>query len=398
MSKILTDENEIRRVFDRRLERENVFPSYEEVIERFKSGERFRIYLGIDPTAQSLHLGHSIPLFFLKGILSLGHQPVVLFGTFTAKIGDPTGKDTARRSLSDEEVQKNMKNYLSQVQKILPAGSFESEYNGSWLSKLTFEDLIKLSSCFTVQQMLARDMFKERIKKERPIGLHEFLYPLMQGYDSVAMKIDGEVGGNDQTFNMLIGRELEKELIGKDKMVLATRLLVSTKTGKKMSKTDGELINLDDNPEDMFGKVMASISDDMIADTFMLCTEKDAEWVKKREKEVQEGENPKIFKEELGYELVRIYYDEGAAEKARKYFKETFSEGIIPEDTKESPPKENILETIIASGIVESKSELKRLLEQGAVRINGQIIREWKAVVKRGDIIKVGPRKFIKIS
>src|SRR3989344_8288222 len=207
----------IEEVLIRRIEA--VFPSKDEVINKLNSGPGLRIYLGIDPTGPDLHLGHTIPILFLKQLQKIGHKPVLVIGDFTARIGDPTGKDSSRKPLTKKEVKNNMKNYIRQVCKILPRGSFEVKHNSSWLSKMSFEDVITLCNYATVQQMLARDMFQERIKNEKQIGIHEFLYPLIQGYDSVAMKIDGEVGGNDQTFNMLIGRDLEKKLINKDKLV-----------------------------------------------------------------------------------------------------------------------------------------------------------------------------------
>lgn len=390
-NKINTDVEIIKELLDRRIE--NVYPSKDEAERRLKEGKKLRIYLGIDPTGPNLHLGHTIPLLFLKQLSKLGHTPVLLIGDFTARIGDPTGKETARKSLTEEEVGDNMKNYLEQVYKILPKGSFEIKYNGSWLSKMSFEDVVNLASQVTVQQMVARDMFQERIKDEKPIGVHEFLYPLMQGYDSVAMEIDGEVGGNDQTFNMLVGRDLEKKLLGKDKLVFATRLLVDAESGKKMSKTEGGLISLSDSPRDMFGKTMKTVPDEMIVTVFELCTERPQQWINEKGGD----NNPYEFKKELASELVSMYYGEKEALKARDEWDNVFSKGEYPSEMKEVENKGDIISTIVIAEIISSNSEAKRLIEQKAIKVNDKVVEEWDYKLKSGDIIQVGPKIFIKV-
>src|SRR3989338_10412434 len=383
-----TDEKKVKELLTRRIEA--VFPSKEEVGVRLKEGKELRIYLGIDPTGPDLHLGHTIPLLFLKQLLVFGHKPVLLIGDFTARIGDPTGKESARRPLTKEEVNENMENYLEQVCKILPKGSFEIKYNSSWLSKMSLEDVIGLAGRVTVQQMNARDMFQERIKNEKPIGVHEFLYPLMQGYDSVAMKIDGEVGGNDQTFNMLVGRDLEKKLLGKDKLVFATRLLVDAESGKKMSKTEGGLISLSDSPQDMFGKTMKTVPDEMTALVFRLCTEKPLEWIEEKSK----GE-PYEFKKELASELVRMYYGEKEAMNAWQEWNRVFSKGELPVEIEEV--KGGKLVDVVEAGAGASSTQAKKLIDQGAVKINGEVIKEWGFTPKEGDVVQIGPKKFVKI-
>lgn len=387
-AKVITGETKIKEMLTRRIEA--IFPSREEASKVLKEGKKLRVYLGIDPTGPDLHLGHTIPLLFLKQLLELGHQPVLLIGDFTARIGDPTGKDVARRALTDKEVKDNMKNYLSQVYKILPKGSFEVKYNSSWLSKMSFEEIVGLASNVTVQQMISRDMFQERIKNERPIGLHEFLYPLMQGYDSVAMEIDGEVGGNDQTFNMLVGRDLEKKLLNKDKLVFATRLLVDAESGKKMSKTEGGLISLADSPTDMFGKTMKTVPDEMIVTVFELCTEKPSEWI-----ENKKGSDPYEFKKELASELVRMYYGDKEATKAREEWDRVFSKGELPSEMEEVE-KSKLVELV---GLVMqgSSGSAKILIDQGAVKVNGEVKKEWNFIPKEGDVIQVGPKKFVRI-
>lgn len=393
--KIITDENQIRKVLTRRLQKDAAFPSFEEVIKRFKEGKKLRIYLGIDPTGPNLHLGHTIPLLFLNDLLTLGHQPIVLLGTFTGLIGDPSGKESARRLLTDQEIKENIKDYLEQIYKILPKGSFELHHNGDWLSKLNFKDVIELASNFSVQQMLARDMFQDRIARQRPIFLNEFLYPLAQGYDSVAMKVDGEIGGSDQIFNMLIGRELEKKILGLDKIVLATRLLVNASTGKKMSKSEGVLISINDEPKDMYGKIMAHIPDEMTQTVFELCTNKEMELIGE---EVQN--NPKEFKELLAFELVKMHHSEKEAIAASEEFTKIFSEGGLPEEMQEftiESEEQSIIDVLTTSGIVPSKNEAKRLLDQGAITVDGKIEKSWSVAVKRGSIIKIGPRRFLKL-
>lgn len=393
-TKIKIDENKIAELLERRLE--NIYPSREEVEERLKSGDRIRVYLGIDPTGPDLHLGHTIPILFLKQLLELNHKPVLVIGDFTAKIGDPTGKETARKQLTDKEVKENMKNYLGQVYKILPKGSFEVKYNSSWLSKMSFEDVVKLASHVTVQQMIVREMFQERIKNEKPIGVHEFLYPLMQGYDSVAMGIDGEVGGNDQTFNMLVGRDMEKKLLNKDKLVFATRLLVDAESGKKMSKTEGGLISLSDSPQDIYGKTMKTVPDQMIATVFELCTEKDWVWIKENKENIKN--EPLKFKKELAFELVRMYHGEKIAHEAINEWEKVFSKKEMPSEIQEAPGEGiKLVDFMTEHSLATSSSDAKRLLDQGAVSINEEVVKEWGYILKGGDVVRVGSRKFLKV-
>ena len=393
-TKIIIDEEQGRELMERRLE--NSFPSKEEVLAKLKSGSKLKVYLGIDPTGPDLHLGHTIPLLFLKQLWKTGHAPVLVIGDFTARIGDPTGKDATRKALTKNEVKDNMKNYLSQVHKILPKGSFEVKYNSSWLSKMSFENVVNLASHVTVQQMIARDMFQERIKDEKPIGLHEFLYPLMQGYDSVAMKIDGEVGGNDQTFNMLVGRDLEKKLLNKDKLVFATRLLVDAESGKKMSKTEGGLISLSDSAQDIYGKTMRTVPDEMIETVFELCTERDWTWIKDNKETIKNS--PLKFKKELAFELVKMYHGEKESKKAMEEWEKVFSKKEMPSEIQEAPGEGmKLVDFMTEHALATSSSEAKRLLDQGAVSVNEEVVKEWGCLLKSGDIVRVGSRKFLKV-
>ena len=375
--KLVTDESVIAQALTRRLEPAGVFPNKEDAIKLLKS-KPLRVYLGIDPTGPDIHLGHTIPLLFLKQLWELGHTPVIVIGDFTARIGDPSGKDVTRKPLSEEQIKENSKTYLEQIYKILPKGSFEVCRNGDWLDKLSFKDVVKLASHVTVQQMIQRDMFQERIKNEQAIGLHEFLYPLMQGYDSVAMEIDGEVGGNDQTFNMLVGRDLEKKLLQKDKLVFATQLLVNSLTGKKMSKSEGELIAVLDSPQEIRRKILA-VDDGMIQPFFKLCTEKSEDWISQNA-----GRPARELKEELADELVRMYHDESAIEVSRK--------------PVTSGGAGTSLANYISGWLNISKSEAKKLLDQGAVEVNGQLEKSWEHEMKSGDEVKVGKGKVSKVS
>lgn len=376
--KVLTDKEKVEQLLSRRLE--NVFPSKEEATKRLEEGKPLRVYLGIDPTGPDIHIGHTIPLLFLKQLADLGHKPILLIGDFTARIGDPTDKESTRTALTEKQVKENMKTYLDQVYKILPKGLFEVQYNSKWLAKMNLEKLIDLGSHITVQQMIQRDMFQERIKNEKEIFITEFLYPLMQGYDGVAMEVDGEVGGNDQTFNMLIGRKLQKELQGKDKLVFTVKLLADAKSGKKMSKTEGGYIAIRDNPKDIFEKVSNTIPDEMIRSAFELCTEVDLD-------KIDWSKNPVELKEELAYELVSMYHGEKEAEKARSEWRK--------ED--EFPGTGKKLSEFVAevSGI--SMSSAKDLLNQKAVTVNGEVVSDWNYEVKRGDTIKIGKKRPVKV-
>ncbi|MDP2812809.1 MAG: tyrosine--tRNA ligase, partial [bacterium] len=271
MPKISTDSQKIQELLSRGVE--NIYPNKEFLEKALKSGKRLSLYLGIDPTGPTLHIGHIIPMEKLRQFQELGHKIILLIGDFTGMVGDPTDKTATRKVLSREQVLKNAKDYKKQAATILDfkgTNKVELKYNSAWHKKTNFSEVMKLSSNFTVQQLLERDMFQERIKAEKPIHLHEFMYPVLQAYDSVAMDVDGEVGGNDQTFNMLSGRTLMKLMTGKEKFVITTKLLVDP-SGKKMGKTEGNMLALNDSAKDMFGKVM-SWTDGMIVEAYELCT------------------------------------------------------------------------------------------------------------------------------
>lgn len=394
--KVITDENQIKKLFGRYVQA--VFPSSEKALEIFKSGRRLTFYLGIDPTGPDIHLGHVTNFLVIKKIINLGHKVILLFGDFTARIGDPTGKDATRQPLSKNQIKENMKTYLNQVYKILPKGSVEIKYNSQWLEKMNLEKLMESGGYFTIQQMMARDMFQRRLQEKNPISWNEFLYPLLQGYDSVAMEVDGEIGGNDQTFNMLIGRDLVKKFLGKEKVVMATKLLEDPESGKKlMSKSEGQYISLNHSPEEIFGQVMA-LSDLVILPLFTLATEVLEEKLLEIENRLQKGENPKNLKEELALEMVRMIYGEKEAEKAKEKFKKIFETRELPTEIEEWPlAGRPFLVEFLSAWLKISKSEAKRLVEQKAIKVNDQVVESWDYEVKSGDIIRAGPRHFVKV-
>lgn len=372
----------------------------EDLKKKLLSGKKIRLYFGVDPTGSELHLGHVIALWKLKDFQDLGHEVVLLIGDFTARIGDPSGKDNTRKPLSEKEVKNNFKDYKKQASKILDFSKVKIKYNSQWLSKLKFEDILKLASNFTVQQMIQREMFQRRINNNLPISLQEFMYPLMQGYDSVALDVDLEIGGNDQMFNMLAGRELQKIYNNKDKDVVTLKLLLGI-DGRKMSKTFGNYISINDNPKDMFGKVM-SMKDELIDQYFELCTKLSEEEIKR----VKEMSNPRDQKAKLAKEIVKMYHGEKLAEQAEEEFDKIFRDKELPTDipifevSKNSYP---VLDLLFDTKLVASKNEAKRLVEGGGVTIRiGEKetkITNWQEEVKiENDMtIQVGKRRFIKI-
>ena len=385
---------------------ERIYPSKEKLKKVLSSQEKITIYVGVDPTGADLHLGHSTNFLFLKKLQRLGHKVIFLIGDFTAQIGDPTGKSKSRKPITHKQVLINCKEYKKQVQKILEFGGKNAvifKFNSKWLAPLNLEKIIGLMSRATVGQMIKRDMFRKRIKEKKEIFFHEFLYPLLQGYDSVAMRVDAEVGGNDQTFNMMVGRDLVKDYLDKEKIVITTKLLINPKTQKKlMSKSEGGYVALSDNPNQMYGKVMA-LPDEVISSVFSLCTEVSDSDIKKIEKELkQKSINPKNIKSKLAKEIVKIYYGGKFAEKAEKEFSKIFKEKKEPSVVVKVKIKEkeiNILDLLIKTGQVDSKANAKRLVIQKAIKIEGKVKEDWREQIKikKGVIIKVGKRRFVKL-
>ena len=326
------------------------------------SGDKLRIYFGVDPTGTKLHLGHSVPLRKLKAFADAGHEIIFLVGSFTAMIGDPSGRDTMRTPLTREEVEENFRTYKEQAGKILNLSKIEVRYNHEWLDSLKFGDIVDLASNFTVQQILQRDMFEKRIKDGNPISLHEFLYPLMVGYDSVVLDVDCELGGSDQEFNMLAGRSLQAAYKKRDKFVLTTRLIEGT-DGRKMSKTYDNCVYLEDSSNDMYGKLM-SVGDGLVKTYFECLTDVSLDEVD----QILSG-HPKEAKMRLAFEITKIYHGENEAKIAQENFTETFSKGGVPKDIKTVRVNKDtpLIETLMEHGLVSSKTEFNRLNKEGAI-------------------------------
>ncbi len=379
-----------------------IYPSRDFVEARIKKGEKLTIYLGIDPTGPTLHLGHVIPLKILSRFQKAGHKVIMLLGDFTATIGDPTDKTSTRIPLTHKQVLANLKNYKKQASSILSfSGKNKAEvrFNSKWLGKMDFADVLKLASTTTVQQMMERDMFERRMKEGKPISIHEFLYPLMQGYDSVAMDVDGEIGGNDQTFNMLVGRDLMKTLKNKEKFVVTVKLLEDN-TGKKMGKTEGNMIALSDTPSDMFGKVM-SWNDSLIAIGFELCTEVPMEEINAIKEGIENGSlNPRDAKIRLACEIISTFHGQKKADLEKEHFINTFSKKEIPDDAQEFVVAQGalLIDIFVKEKIVTSKTDFRRLVEEGAVtNLSTDTKVEDTKEIALGGVYRIGKKRFCKI-
>lgn len=356
------------------------------------SGKKLRIKFGVDPTGSKVHVGRAIPLWKLKEFQELGHQIVLIIGDFTAQIGDASDKQTMRKSLSEQEVKENLKNYTQQIGKILDINKVELRHNSEWLGKLSAKDLLNLAMKFTVQQMVQRRNFKERWEQNSPIGLHEIDYPLLQGFDSVAVKADVEIGGFDQLFNLKTGREIQKMFGQKPQNIIALKMLPGL-DGRKMSTSWGNVINIIDNPQEQFGKIM-SIKDDLILTYFELCTKIPVQEIKKAK--------PRDAKIRLAREVVKMYYGEKAALMAEQEFSRVFKEKKLPTKIPEMQIKErclDVLDLLKETKITSSRAEAKRLILQSGVKIDGKIQKDWQAKIKikKGLIIQAGKRRFFKI-
>lgn len=378
-----------------------VYPSADALRERLLSGERLTAYVGIDPTSTYVHLGHSTNYLLLERLHALGHRVVVLVGDFTAMIGDPD-KGAARTRLTPEEVQANLATFKEQIGKLLPfddeKNPIEFKLNSAWLSKLGFAEVIDLASSFTVQHMIERDLFERRINEQKPLYLHEFLYPLMQGYDSVAMSVDLEIGGTDQTFNMLAGRTLVRRMQDREKLVLATTLLENPVTGEQlMSKSKGTGIALNASPDEMFGKTMA-LPDEAIIQVFTDCTRVPLEEIDAKRARLSAGENPRDLKLELALEIVRMYHDAEAAADAMTSWIGAFTEKGIPENVPAYPVTTDmtLLEAITHHGLASSRTEARRLFEQGAVTdlATGTKITDPSHAIQGSLTVKIGKHRF----
>ena len=397
--KVVTDEKKIDAVLSRGVK--DIFPDKESLKEIMMSGKKLRLYTGIDPTANFLHVGHFIWMKKLSKFQQLGHQVIFMIGGFTAMIGDPD-KEHTREPLTKEQVWKNFESYEETARKII---NFDWKQNPitilnnfDWLSKVTLEDWLEIMSSITMQRILSHEMFSRRIEKEKPIRLHEVCYPLMQGFDSVAMKVNLEVGGSDQTFNMLTGRLLSRNLLNKEKLVLTLKLLAD-KEGTKMGKTTGNAIASTDSSEDMYGKIMAW-TDSMIFQGFELLTDVDLN--KFSEKNIKK--DPMQYKKKLAFEIVKLVKGKKSAKKAQDHFEQTFQKQETPDNLEKVGicGKTTGLELgkkLVEEGIIKSNSQAKRLIQQGAISVNDKKIKSLKVKVKlcTGDVLKIGKKRFFEI-
>ena len=379
-----------------------VLPSKESLKNALLSGKKLRIYVGADATGPQLHIGHATNFMILEKLRKLGHHVIVLFGDFTAMLGDPTEKLAARKRLSQEEVRENIATWKDQVSKLLNFSDAENpaiiRKNSEWLSEMNLSDVIDLASHFTVQQMLERDMFEKRMEEGKPIHLNEFLYPLLQGYDSVTLDVDVEMGGSDQLFNMLAGRTLQRDFHQKEKFVIATTLLENPVTGKKlMSKSEGGFVALNDAPNEMFGKIMA-LPDEVIRQVFVDCSFLSLGEIEK----ILSSDHPRDAKLRLGREIVTIYHGEERARAAEDYFVSMFSKREIPEDIREIhlSAEMGLMDFLVREGFASSRAEARRKVEQGGVELDGEKILDRDFALTRQEkpvIIKCGKKDLVRV-
>lgn len=381
---------------------ENIIPNKEKLRALLESGKKLNIYLGIDPTATQIHIGHAVPLRKLNAFASLGHNVTFLIGDFTALIGDTSDKDAERPVLTSDQIKANFQTYKKQAEKVLDFSKVKVRFNSEWLKDLKFAEIVKLCQHFSAGDFVGRELIKKRLVEGKKVGLHEILYPVMQGFDSWFMDTDIQLGGTDQTFNMQAGRVLQKDLRKKESFIIANGFLEGT-DGRKMSKTWNNAIWLTDEPNEMFAKVM-SLRDELIVQYFTLATNATMEEIKNIEKRLEARENPMTLKIELAHQMVSQLHGKAAADSAQKDFGARFQKGELTQaklptkQLSEFKKAVSILDTLILSGICESNSEARRLVNQKAVKINEKLIESPKTIVhlKSGDIIRVG-RRAIKI-
>ncbi len=396
---VTTDSTILNEVLNRGVSQ--VLPSPSGLVE-LMSQKRLRVYLGIDPTGSLLTLGHSVVLRKLQQFAELGHEVILLIGNGTVRIGDPTGRDSTRPVLTDEVIQENFKNWQAQASKILDFSKIEIRYNGDWLDKLTYADMIKLMAQTTVQQLIERDMFQDRLQKGLPIHGHEIMYPLLQGYDSVAMDVDLELGGTDQTFNMMMGRHLQKVYNNHEKWVLTTPIINGT-DGRKMSKSFGNFVALTEAPNDMYGKLM-SIADNQIIEYFTLLTDVPMTDIEAMATSMQQGTNPMEFKKRLAHTLTAFYHDTTAADAAQAHFEQTVQKGDLPADMPEVVVAESsarLLDVLKQAWPEETNSNWRRLIEQGGVELlpSGEKPSDPNHMLDLDhvEVVRAGKRRYIRI-
>lgn len=373
-----------------------------ELLERLKAGKTLRIKLGMDPTAPDLHFGHTVVLNKLRQFQDLGHQVIFLVGDFTAQIGDPSGKNVTRPPLSKEQVLTNAQTYQEQVFKILDPEKTEVRFNSEWMDKMTAADMVRLTSKYTVARILERDDFQKRYSENRPIAVHEFLYSLTQAYDSVALNCDVELGGTDQKFNLLVGRDIQREYGLLPQTVITMPILEGLDGVQKMSKSLGNYIGIFESANEMFGKIM-SISDELMWRWFLLLSFRSLAEIEQLKTEAAQGRNPRDIKFELAHELVSRFHDHAAADAAQEAFINRFAKGEVPEDLETVSLKAGdgigIAHMLKEAGLVDSTSEAFRMIKQGAVKIDGEKVDNKDLQLSAGfsGIVQVGKRRMIRI-
>lgn len=366
------------------------------LLKKLNSGKELRIKLGIDPTSPNIHLGRSIPLLKLRDFQDLGHKVILLIGDFTGLIGDTSDKDSERPMISKETIKTNLETYIEQAGKILNMSKVEVVYNSTWLSKLNYFDICEQADLFSINQFISRENISKRLDEGKRVSLRELMYPLMQGYDSVELKSDVELGGTDQKFNLLAGRDLQRHYKQEPQDIMMFPIMEGL-DGRKMSSSYGNGVNLMDTPNDMFGKIM-SLNDEFVIRYFKLATRVDLETIEKYENDLKNGTNPRDIKILLGKEIVRMYHSSEDADKAEQYFINTFTKKEIPSDIEEMTPTDyNIISVLLESKLVESKAEAKRVIEQGGVKVNGEAVSSLDVNVDKDSVIQKGKMGFVKV-
>ncbi len=371
-----------------------------DLIEKLKENRPLRVKLGADPTAPDIHLGHTVVLNKLRQFQQFGHEVIFLIGDFTGMVGDPSGKNTTRPPLSRDDVLRNAETYKQQIYKILDPQKTRIVFNSSWLGELGTEGMIRLTSNYTVARMLERDDFKKRFSNNQPIAIHEFIYPLLQGYDSVALDADIELGGTDQKFNLLVGRELQKSAGQKPQVAITLPLLVGLDGEKKMSKSLGNYIGVAESPTEMFGKVM-SICDELMWDWYDLLSFRPLTEIAQLKQEVENGRNPRDIKVLLAKEIIARFHSEADAEAAEQEFINRFQKGAMPEEMPELTfeGEMGLANLLKEAGLVASTSEANRMVQQGGVKIDGEKVEDAKLVIKASTAVyQVGKRKFARVT